>query len=168
MAGLFNCMDGFSLPISFVSRSGVSPILYSYESTGTTSFGGRKYQKVTACNGLAYYRLTNCSGAPQYDCDNDVYVYVGLNIECGIGGGRILGAFVSWITQAKDLFNPCLFVDSNSNGLQTDFTCPINPVNKIINFNGYFGTCVLRGSMPQAGIVYGNQADGAFTLSLTE
>ena len=165
MAGLYDCMDGVSVQLSFVSRAGT---VYSYASTGAVAFNGLNYQKVTSCNGLAYYRLTNCFGVAQYDCDNDVYVHVGLNIECAEGGGSILGTFVSWIVEGKDAFTACKFVASQANAYQTLFTCPVSPIIYTIDFPSYFDTCVLSGSSPQAGIVYGNQADGAFTLSLTE
>jgi len=168
MAGLFDCMDGVSVQINFVSRTNGVPTLYSYASTGSVNFNGLKYQKVTPCNGLTYYRLGNCFGAAQYDCDNDLYVHVGLNIECGEGGGRILGAFISWIVEGKDNFTPCTFVGRQANGDQINFSCPVLPINYTIDFPSYFDTCELSGSNPNAGIVYGNQADGAFTLSLTE
>lgn len=161
-------MDSVSLPIYLYNRSGSGPFFYEYASIGPVAFNGLNYQKITPCNGLAYYRLGNCLGAAQYDCDRDVYAHVHVGIECGEGGGRILGSFVSWIVEGKDAFTPCKFVSSQANSYQTNFLCPILPINYTISYPNYFDTCVLNGSSPMAGIVYGNQADGPFTMSLTE
>lgn len=175
MAGLYTCMDGQSIPVYFKRRvaNGVN-YDFVYETSGPLSLvvGGAtvQFQKVTSCNGLGYYRLTDCFGANQYDCDRDVYIYIQVTISCPFpASGSTVSCAVSWAVQGKDAFTPCTYVIRPAVAAAGYYySCPLLPMAFTADFISYFDTCVLNGAGPQAGIVYGSQADGAFTVDITE
>lgn len=168
-------MDGQSFEVYFKKRvaNGIN-FDFIYETVGPLNLNigltPAEFQKVIPCNGLANYRLTDCFGADQYDCDNDVYVNIGVAISCPFPSeGSTVSCAVTWAVEGKDNFTPCTYVVRSAMAYAAiPYLCPMLPIAFTQNFYSYFGPCELSFSAPMAGIVYGNQADGAFSVDVTE
>jgi len=175
MTGLYDCMDGQSFEVYFKKRvpNGIN-FDFIYETKGPLNLNigltPAEFEKVTSCNGLGFYRLTNCFGVAKYDCDNDVYINVAVSISCPFpASGSDVSCSVAWAVEGKDNFTACKYVISTAQqNVPVYYPCPLLPIAFTADFTGYFDVCVLSPSSPQAGIIYGNQADGAFTVDITE